>query len=58
MSTMSHVKYKPWVPDKPCTSHKNVGFLNLNAQQIYTAQNKLYCQGRTRRKTPVFYCGF
>ena len=55
-----YVRYKPRVPGKPCTSHKNVGFLNLNAQQIHTAQKnkKLYCQGRARRKAPVFYCGF
>ena len=55
-----NVRYKPRVPGKPCTSHKNVGFLNLNAQQIHTAQknNKLYCQGRARRKAPVFYYGF
>ena len=56
---LATVRYKPRVPGKPCTSHKNVGFLNLNARQTHTAQkNKLYCQGRARRKAPVFYCGF
>ena len=60
LSVNLNVRYKPRVPGKPCTSHKNVGFLNLNAQQIHTAQKnkKLYCQGRARRKAPVFYCGF
>ena len=49
------VRYKPRVPGKPCTSHKNVGFLNLNAQQIHTAQkNKLYCQGKLEGKRPCF----
>ena len=59
ITTILFVRYKPWVPGKPCTSRKNVGFLDRNAQLIHTAQKiKLYCQGRTSRKAPAFYCGF
>ena len=43
MGTMSHVKYKPWVPGKPCTSHKNV-----ELWKIY----EMHCPGRKFRLIP------
>ena len=49
------VGYKPRVAGKPSTSHKNVGFLNLNAQQIHTAQkNEFIAKAGRERKCLCF----
>ena len=45
------VRYKPRVPGKPSTSHKNVGFPDLNTQQIHTAQKNKFIAKQGKKES-------